>query len=142
VQDAAQGVAGHRPKDDVDVIGHHDPRVQFVPLALKERNGASDQAGEARLAEVTDAVTGIEVSVHAIRIPAKEFFLLMPGERAFRSHRLLEDDVALLFEPEQEIRRQRASLTERDEIRAAFFLEMGENAAEMETADEGVRWFL
>jgi hypothetical protein len=107
-------------------------------LARKETNGPGDKVGEFGIAQVADAVTGIEVFIHAAGIPPEQFVLLMPCEGAFRGERLLEDGVALLFEAEQDFLRQRASLAERDEIRAALFLDMWKHASEMEAADERV----
>ncbi len=141
VQDVAQAVPWHRPDDDVRVVGHHDPRVQLVAPTLKETNRAGDKVRESGVAEVTDAVAAIEVFVHAIRIPAEEFFLLMPCEGAFCRHRVLKDRVALHFKAEQDILWQRAGLAERGEIRASLLLQMRKDASEMEAADEWVRLF-
>jgi hypothetical protein len=106
----------------VSVVGHHDPRVQLVALTLKETNCVGDKIGESGVAEITDAVTGIEVFVHAIRIPTEEFVLLMPGQGALRGERMLEDGVALLFEPEKDFFGKCPGLPKRDEIRATLSL--------------------
>jgi hypothetical protein len=91
---------------------------------------------------MTDTAAGIEVFVHAIGIPAEEFFLLVPGEGAFCSHRLLEYDIAFLFETKQDFLWQRASLAERDKIRAALLLEMRKHPPKMEATNERVGVFV
>ncbi len=83
VQDVAQRVARHRPDHDMGVIGHDDPRAQLVTLAVEETNCASDEVRKFRITEMTSAVAGIEVFVHAAGIPAEQFLLLVPGERTF-----------------------------------------------------------
>ena len=141
MQDVAQRVARHRPDHDMGVIGHDDPRAQLVTLAVEETNCASDEVRMFRITEVTSALAGIEVFVHAAGIPAEQFLLLVPGERAFCSHRLLKDGVTLLFKPEQDFLRKRAGLAERDEISAAFLFEMRERAAEMEAVNQLIGFF-
>ena len=122
VQYATQCVAGQWPHDDVDVIGHHHPRVQLITLAVKELNRSGDQSGEFGIAQVTGAVAGIEVFVNTAGIPTKQFLLLVPGQRAFGGQRLLKDGVALLFESKQDLLWQRTRLPEGDEIGAAILL--------------------
>ena len=102
MQDFAQRVAGHRPDNDVRVIGHDDPRAQLVTLALEETNCASDEVREFGITQVTDAVTCIEVFVHAAGIPAEHFLLLVPRQGAFGGQRLLEDGVAFLLQTQKD----------------------------------------
>jgi hypothetical protein len=111
-------------------------------LALKEANGPGDKVGKSGIAEVTDAMTRIEVFVHTAGIPAEEFVLLMPSQRAFCCHRVLEDRVALLFEAEQDFFRECPGLPKRGEIRAPLFLEVRKHASEMKAADERVCLFV
>ena len=47
---------------------------------------------------MTDAVTRVQVFIHATGIPAEQFLLSVPSERTFGGFGLLEDGVALLFE--------------------------------------------
>src|SRR5439155_25882300 len=81
VQDVAQNVAGHWPDNDVRMIRHDDPRTQFVALVFKELNRLAKEICESTVAQVTRAMAGIEVFVHACRIPAEQFLLLVPRER-------------------------------------------------------------
>jgi hypothetical protein len=142
VQYVAQGMPWHWPYNDVRVVWHHDPCAQLVALALKEANGPGDKVGEFGIAQVTDAVTHIEVFVHAVGIPAEQFVLLMPSQRAFCCHRVLEDRVSLLFEAEQDFFRECPGLPKRGKISAPFSLEMRQDATEMKAADQRVWLFV
>ena len=81
-------------------------------------------------------MAGIEVFVHAAGIPAEQLFLLVPRERTFGGHRLLEDGVALLLESKQDFFGQRARLTERDEICAAFAFQVRKHTSRMESRNK------
>ena len=67
--------------------------------------------------------------------------MLVPGERTFCGHRLLNDGVALLLESKQDLLRKRARLAKRDEIGATFALQVRKHSARMKASDEMV-WAL
>jgi len=71
----------------------------------------------------------VEIGIHAHAIPAKDFLLLAPGERAFGGKSVSHELFALSLEPLQDFRRQSPRETEGDEVRAAFALEMRQGSA-------------
>jgi hypothetical protein len=125
----------------MSMVGHHYPCAQLVALTLEETNRVRDETRQFWVAQVTDAVTCIEVFIHAIGIPSEKFLLLVPGKRAFCRRCLLKDGVTLLFEPEQDFLWKGAGLAECDEIRAAFLFEMREGTSEMKATDQRIGLF-
>lgn len=85
---------------------------------------------------MTLAVIGLEIVIHAIQVPAKEFLLLMPRQRTLRRERVIEDRLPLLLEPKQHFGWKRACLSEGDEIRPAFSLQMRQHSARVQSCDE------
>src|SRR6266516_1150575 len=136
VQHAAQRFRRARPDDDMHVIGHDNPRSQFVTLAVKKLQRISHELSDFRLPKETVAVAGVEVSVDAGRIPTEQFLLLLPGERTFGGERVLEDLFAFLLEAAKHLARKRARETESDEIRTAFALQVRQMVARMETRSQ------
>src|SRR6266478_2256222 len=122
----------------MSVIGHHHPCAQFVALTIKVTDRAGGKLRKFRVTEMTSAVAGIEVFVHAAGIPAEQFLLLVPGERTFCGHPLLNDGVALLLESKQDFFGKRARLAKRDEVSAALALQVRKHTARMESGDEMV----
>src|SRR5437899_1319303 len=108
VKHAAQLFTRARPYDDMHVIGHDNPRSKFVTLTVKKPERTSHELSDFRLPKETIAVAGVEVSVHAGRIPTEQFLLLLPGERTFGGERVLEDLFALLLEAAKHLARQLA----------------------------------
>src|SRR6266516_4136619 len=125
----------------MSVIWHHHPCAQFVALTIKVTDRAGGKVRKFRVTEMASAVAGIEVFVHAAGIPPEQFLLLVPGERTFCGHRLLNDGVALLFETKQDLLRKRARLAKRDELSAAIALQVRKHTPRMESGDEMV-WML
>jgi len=138
VQDIAQSVAGHRPDDDVNMVRHDRPCAQLITLVFKKSNCSRYKIGEVGLAQMARAVAGIEVFVHATRIPAKQFLLLTLGERTLGGFRLMHDCLAFCFESQQDFLGQRTRLTKRDEISATLVLQVRQHTARMESRKEMV----
>ncbi|MEY2410263.1 MAG: hypothetical protein QOF48_2933 [Verrucomicrobiota bacterium] len=120
------------------VIRHDNPGAQLIALALKEAKCAGHKTGKFRTTHMTTPVAGVEIFVHAIRIPAEKFFLLTPCERSFRGEGLLLDCFAFLFEPQQDFLRKGARFTKGDEICAAFLFEMRQHPAKMKPTGQRI----
>ena len=136
VQNVAQGPSRHRPDDRVDVIRHHHPGPQFITLSVKKSNCPGDNPCQFRLAQMTNAMARIQIFVHPARIPPEQLLLLMPGQRTLRGLGLAENSLALLFELEQHLFRQRARLAERDKISSAFALQMRQHPARVQSRNQ------
>ena len=123
----------------MDVVWHDNPGAQLISLTVEESQRVSDQFSNLRVSKKTVSVSGVEVGVHAGGIPAEQFLLLLPGERAFGSERVAENFLSLLFEPAQHLARQRARKSEGNEVSAAFLFQVRQVVARMEASGEMAR---
>jgi hypothetical protein len=88
---------------------------------------------------MADAVAFVAVFVHPVRVPLEERFLLVPSQGALRRVSRLEYGISFMFETDEHLPWQRVGLSEGDEVGPALPLQVGKNAAEVETTDQWVR---
>ena len=112
---------GQRPDDGVNVIGHDDPRAQFVTLANEEFQRSGNQICHLRPAQLTGAAPGIEQRFDLVTIPGEKALFFVLGERAFGGAGLFHDNAALVFEPGNFVSRQGIAKPKSDEISHVFF---------------------
>jgi len=105
VQDVAEYVWRAGPDYDMNMIRHNDPGTKFIALAVKALNRAGDKFGTMLPAQITLTASLIQVFIHSIGVPTENFLLLMPGERPFGSHSLLENGFTFLLESKQDLPR-------------------------------------
>ena len=103
--------------------------MQFVACSVKESYRSGKEVRKIGFAQITDAVSGIQVFVDATGIPAEEFLLFMPGKGTLSCKSMLKDRMALLPETNKDILGQCACLAKGDEIGCAFTLQMRKHTA-------------
>ena len=113
----------------VDMVGHHDPRMERVTLTLEVAQGVGDQVRDGRLPQPAVTVAGVEVMIHALRVPVEQLFLLLPRERAILREGLFDDGFAFALQPQKDFSWQRPRKPEGDEITGALAFEVWERAA-------------
>ena len=121
------------------MVRHHPPRMKIKALTGVEFHCSRNQIGDFRTCQPAIAVTRVEIFIHTCRIPAKQFFLLVPRQRAFGGQCLCSDDFALAFEAQQNVFGQRPSQAKSHKVRSAFAFEMGQNTPGMKTRCKGMR---
>src|SRR5687767_7637713 len=102
------------------MIWHDDPSAKLVTLTIEEFQCRADYICAVCVAQVTLSIASVEVAVDAIRIPAKQFLLFVPGKRAPGCKRLINDRLALLLKAEKDFTGQTVCLTEGNEVGAAL----------------------
>jgi len=126
----------HRPEQNVDVIGHHNPFPQEIALAVKELDSSRHQFGNLRTAQVTRARTLVQMPLHLPPKVAIDGFLAITGghvaapgfEHGAQSRRTLR------FVAQQDLARERICQPERDEILRALALDVGQVTSRVDAA--------
>ena len=136
VQNFAQGMPGQRPDDGVNAIRHDDPRAQFVALANEEFQRTGNEISHVRPAHPTRALARIEQRFDFVTIPSDKALFLVPGERAFGGAGLFDNDAAFVFEPGDFVSGQGIVEPESDKINRAFFFQMRQLPAKMQTGNQ------
>ncbi len=139
--DCAHCLIGHRPEDDVNMIGHDNPSIQSVTVAVKKPQCSGDQIRDLGSFEPTLSLVCIEKTLQVAKIIAFDFFdrifrhagssLLLAGCRliveAVKSFRAL----CLIFQ--QHGLRQRIGKSERHEIARTFAFDVRKKTARVNT---------
>ncbi len=73
LRDAAQRMTRHRPEHDVNVIGHHDPRIQPVALAVEEDQGAGYKVTDLRSLQPARAGVPVQTSFNLAEVFPLDF---------------------------------------------------------------------
>ena len=120
-------------------VRHHHPRMKIKALTGVEFHCSRNQIGDFGTCQPAITVTRVEIFIHTCRIPAKQFFLFVPRQRAFGGQCLCRDDFALAFEAQQNVFWQRSNQAKSHKVRSAFAFEMGQNTPGMKTRCKGTR---
>jgi len=131
---------GQRPDDGVNMIRHDDPRAQFVALANEEFQRTCNVISHVRPAYPTRTFARIEQRFDFITIPGDQALFLVPGERAFGGAGLFDNDAAFVFEPGDFVSGQGIVEPECNEINRAFFFQMRQLPAKMQTGNQWAWW--
>jgi len=68
----------HRPEEDMNVIGHHDPLTQNISLVIEEFQCTDDEVPDIRAAQVTGSRSLIEKAFYvAQEVPVDLCFIVM-----------------------------------------------------------------
>ena len=126
-------------KHGMHMVRHHHPRMKIKALTGVEFHCSRNQVGDFGTCQPAIAVTHVEIFNHTRRIPAKQFFLLVPRQRAFGGQCLCRDDFALAFEAQQNVFGQRPRQAKSHKVRSASAFEMGQNTPGMKTRCKGTR---
>ena len=74
LQNGAQVVIGHRPQHRVNVIWHHHPGLQVIPLPVKETEGTDHEVGDLRTSEPALPLALVQVSFQLTKVVPFNFF--------------------------------------------------------------------
>ncbi len=79
VQNPAQCLRRSRPDDHVHMVWHHYPGTELVTLLIEMPQSIRNQIRDVRPLEVACAMSGVQLRIHANRIPTEQFLLLVPS---------------------------------------------------------------
>ena len=136
----AHQIIRHRPDQEVNVVGHHDPLPQEVALFVEELQRARHQAGDLRPAQVTGAGAPVEVTLHLFeKIAVDEFLGLGRGvAQTLSLVKVPEAFRPFAFVPQQNLFGQRIGEAERDEILRPFAFNVGKITSRVNAAAKGI----
>lgn len=66
MQDFLRRVRRHRLEDDMDMVGHDDPSVEVIALAIEKAHGTSDDSSALGVFEHTCAASGVQPFLKAV----------------------------------------------------------------------------
>ena len=121
------------------MVRHHHPRMKIKAFPGVEFHCSRNQISDFGTRQPAIAVTRVEIFIHTCRIPAKQFFLLVPRQRTFGGQGLCCDDFALAFETQPNVFGQRPRQAKSYKVRSAFAFEMRQNTPGMKARCKGVR---
>lgn len=139
VFDATQGMSRSGPDHDMHMVRHDRPCVQVVTFTIKEVQRPGHQICYFRPSQPALTRPGIKKRLHPLRIPNEQLLLLLPCQRTFGCHGVLDDGFALVLQLEHGFTRQRIRKTESYEIRRAFTLQVRQLAPKMEPGNQPAR---
>src|SRR5258706_7739511 len=105
------------------MVWHNHPGTKFITVAAEMSQSPGNQLGDFRPLEKALAVAGIQIGVHARRIPAEQLLLFPPGQRMLPSERALKNCFAFLLELSEHVTGQCASQSKGDKVCSTFALE-------------------
>ena len=111
------------------VIGHHAPRKQAIAPAVKVAEGLGDNAGDARVAQVTTAKPAIETSLGLFHQSAQFAETRRIAERCSPCEPCFFDGVPFFEKLEDEFFGKRIGEAKRDEVNRFLGLQMRQIAA-------------
>jgi hypothetical protein len=140
VENVAERLRSVRVNHRMNMVRHHDPRMEPAALSVEEAQGVRDQIGDLGLLQETSAVAGIEMGIHPGRIPTEQLVLFLPGKRTFGGQGLAQDRLALRLQSGDEFTGKRSEQAKGDEVGAAFAFEMRQGVPCVKPGDEVARF--
>ncbi len=132
LQNRAERVARARMNDRMNVIGHDHPGMEVITLTVKKLQGVRHKPGNFRTVQPAIPVSGVQVGVHALRVPIEQRDLFVPCERAIVCPCLGQNGLALASKLQQKLARQCSRESEGDKIAGALALQVRQRAARMQ----------
>ncbi len=135
---------GRWPEQDMNVVWHHHPLAQKIPIGLEMRDRATYRVRHFRPTQVASSVSLVEVTLHSPMKVAVDVHLGIANGVAL-PHGFLpapQPFTMLCLELEQHLSAQRVGKAKRDEIRGALSLDVGKVTARMHAGTQriGNRW--
>lgn len=135
----AQSVARQRPHDDVDMVGHDNPGMKIVAFTGEEVHRNRNQIGDLRPAQPALAGASIEVRFHPIGVPRIQLLFFLPRQWTSGCQGLRKDRLALLFEFQNGLARERIGKAKGNKVTCAFPFEVGKFPSKMKARSQTSR---